>query len=119
MTSRAHPLCVPTNSVSTPARTSPRIRKTMGRISTAGCLRTVMTWRSSGSRYLLTLTGAVGPGVMRPCTLQGQRVNEGRQRVAGGPQPVEGARDQVAGARRLCGQVEHHEDDRQPHDGLL
>src|SRR6516164_11016496 len=69
------------------AAISPRTAQATGASRTAGCLRTVMTSCSWGSRYLPTSDGGLAPGeISLMCAaLDGrlQRLQEGHDGVAG------------------------------------
>src|SRR5579863_1512623 len=79
-------LCRSTVSLSKAATIRPTTAQANGASSTAGCLRTVMTSCSWGSRYLSTSAGGFAPGdisLMPPPSVGLQRVQERCDGAAG------------------------------------
>src|SRR6266496_2545452 len=99
-----------------PSTTASAIK--IGPRSTAGCLRTVMTWCSCGSRYLFT---AAGPALRGAINLMAgsQRVHERRQGITGVLEEIQQAMDGIRRPGRLCDEVKGQEDDDRPGDDLL
>src|SRR5690349_23430066 len=102
-----------TSATSTPARAS-----AIGVSSTAGCLRTVMTWCSCGRRYLLTEAGPALRGAIS-LIAGSDGVQEGSDRVACRLEPTEDIRHHMACRGRLGYQVKRQEENDRPSNNLL
>src|ERR1035438_1351644 len=89
---------------STRAISTPASAIAIGRMSTAGCLRTVMTWCSCGSRYLLT---AAGPALRAAINLisGSQRVHERGQGIADVLEKIQQTMDGIRCPGRLRDEV--------------
>src|SRR5215471_18717675 len=107
--------CRSTVSLSTAAITRPITAQATGASRTAGCLRTVMTSCSWGSRYRSTSAGGLAPGeisLMRAASLGClDRTQEGSDGAAGLLKQVQKVVDSITGGRRLGKEVP-----RQKHD---
>src|ERR1039457_805348 len=114
------PSCECSRSVvpSTRAMSTPASAIAIGRMSTAGCLRTVMTWCSCGSKYLLTAAGPELRGAINLIS-RSQRVHERREGIPGFLQKIQQAMDDIRRAGGLREEVKGQEDDDRPGDDLL
>src|SRR5262249_11598877 len=115
--------CRSTVSLSTAAMIRPMTAQTIGASRTAGCLRTVMTSCSPGSRYRSTSAGVLAPGVsslMRAASLGClDRAQEGRDGASGLLQQVQQV---VDGITRGCGlgkEIPRQKHDDRPPGDLL
>src|SRR5215472_18185654 len=110
-------------SLSTAAATSPRTAQAIGGSRTAGCLRTVMTSCSWGSRYRSTSAGGLAPGeisLMRAASLGClDRAQEGRDGAAGLLKQVQKVVNGITGGRRLGKEIPRQKHDDRPPGDLL
>src|SRR5215471_19843072 len=115
--------CRSTVSLSTAAITRPMTAQATGASRTAGCLRTVMTSCSWGSRYRSTSAGGLAPGessLMRAASLGClDRAQEGRDGASG---LLEQVQKVVNGIARGCGlgkEIPRQKHDDRPPSDLL
>src|SRR6185312_12977009 len=108
-------------SLSTAAMTRPMTAQATGASRTAGCLRTVMTSCSCGSRYRSTSAGGV-PGdvsLIRAAPYRLQGVQERRDGAASLLQQAQKVVDGIAGGCRLGKEIPRQKHDDRPTGDLL
>src|SRR6516165_6264769 len=115
--------CRSSVSLSKAAMIRPTTAQATGASSTAGCLRTVMTSCSWGSRYLSTSAGRLAPGVsslMRAASLGClDRAQEGRDGASGLLQQVQKIVDSITRGCGLGKEIPRQKHDDRPPGDLL
>src|SRR5215472_2694555 len=115
--------CRSTVSLSRAAMIRPMTAHAIGASRTAGCLRTVMTSCSWGSRYRSTSAGGLAPGdmsLMRAASLVAlDRAQEGCDRTAGLLEQVQKVMHGIARSDRLGKEIPGQKHDDRPAEDLL